>query len=236
MTPQVAAMMNLSWGACLTPSNPRSTGMIDYKIAQYSSPPECTGGLFDYVFAGNGVYVHANRPELEVCFRIQQATVRGLPSLLPVFDFRLPRIPESFVRSMIRDANVWAEQGKETLFHLCWSGLALMDDGWVGYEPEQTRTLTGCTPAQNCGSHDRAIVEAHSHHSMAAKFSPQDDADETGFRLYAVIGRLPDAPEIRVRVGVYGYFWEIPAKFVMDVPEGVLGLHDTPVYQRRKHG
>lgn len=198
------------------------TQLIEYKTARLTSqPPECSGGLFDYVFAGDGVYIHAARPELEVCFCVERATVRGLPPLLPVFDFRLPRIPESFVCSMIRDANVWAEQGLETLFHLCWSDLALMDDGWVGYEPEQARTAKSCRPFQDGGSHDRAIVEAHSHHSMAAKFSPQDDADETGFRLYAVIGRLPNAPEIRVRVGVYGYFWEIPASWVMDLPDGV---------------
>lgn len=197
------------------------TSLIGYRTAELSLPPECTGALFDYVFAGDGIFVHAKRPELEACFPIQKVTIRGLPNLLPVFNFNLPHVPESFVRSMLRDANVWAEQGKETLFHLCWSDLALTDDGWVGYEPEQDRTAGSCRPLNDGGSHDRAVIEVHSHHSMAARFSPQDDADETGFRLYAVIGRLPDAPEIRVRVGVYGYFWEIPASWVMDLPEGV---------------
>lgn len=201
------------------------TQLIEYKTArQAAPPPECTGGLFDFVFAGNGVFVHAERPELEVCFPIQAAEIRGLPAMLPMFDFRLPRIPESFVGALIRDANLRAEKGLETLFHLCWSGLALMDDGWVGYEPEQARTAGSCRPLAGGGSHERAIVEVHSHHSMAAKFSETDDGDETGFRLYGVVGRLPDKPEIRMRVGVYGYFWEIPATWVMDLPEEI---HDT---------
>lgn len=224
MTALTVAMINRGLKSSSAGAECR-TGMpvqlIAYQTAQSSLPPECAGGLFDYVFAGDGIYVHAKRPELEVCFCIQKAKLRGLPNLLPVFRFNLPRIPESFVRSMLRDANVWAEQGKETLFHLCWSDLAPMDDGWVGYEPEQDRTAGSCRPLSDGGSHDRAIIEAHSHHSMAARFSRQDDADETGFRLYVVIGRLPDLPEIRVRVGVYGYFWEVPATWVMDLPEGV---------------
>lgn len=224
MTALTAAMLNTGLSVNMAEMKRHAkapTQLIGYRTAESSLTPECSGALFDYVFAGNGIFVHAKRPELEVCFSIQKATIRGLPNLLPVFDFNLPRIPESFVRSMLRDANVWAEQGKETLFHLCWSDLALMNDGWVGYEPEQDRTAGSCRPLSDGGSHDRAIIEAHSHHLMAARFSPQDDLDETGFRLYAVIGRLPDAPEIRVRVGVYGYFWEIPASWVMDLPEGV---------------
>lgn len=212
------------------------TGLIGFHVMRSPLSPQRIGALFDYVLASDGVYIHAVRPELEVCFKIESFSFRGVEQVTPLFDFRLPRIPESFVASMIRDANVWAEQGLETLFHLCWSDLAPMDDGWVGYEPEQHRSAGSCKPVADGGSHERAIVEIHSHHSMWAKFSETDDKDETGFRLYAVIGGLPDAPEIRVRVGVYGYFWEIPAKFVMDLPEGVLGLHNTPVYQRRKHG
>mgnify|MGYP000858271742 CR=1 FL=1 len=57
--------------------------------------------------------------------------------------------------------------------------------------------------------------------TLAAKFSGTDDADEVGFRLYAVIGRLPDKSEIRLRVGVYGQFWEVPASWVMELPEGL---------------
>lgn len=204
--------------------------LIAYKTANTSLPPECVGGLYDYVFAGNGVFIHAKRSELEVCFPVEACAIRGLPNLLPVFKFRLPRITECFVRAMVHDANVQAREGKETLFHLCWSDLAVMDNGWVGYEPEQERTSSTCRPLNDGGSHDTAVVEVHSHHSMAARFSPQDNLDETGFRLYGVIGRLPDAPEIRLRVGVYGYFWEIPASWVMDLPDGVRDCVEEAIY------
>ena len=48
--------------------------------------------------------------------------------------------------------------------------------------------------------HD-AIVEVHSHHAMRAYFSATDDRDETGRRIYGVLGRLDGPhPEIALRV------------------------------------
>jgi hypothetical protein len=51
---------------------------------------------------------------------------------------------------------------------------------------------------------------------MEAKFSPTDDEEETGFRIYAVMGHIYTEPVIRVRVGIYGHMWEIPALTVFD--------------------
>jgi len=48
--------------------------------------------------------------------------------------------------------------------------------------------------------HD-AIVEVHSHHAMRAYFSATDARDETGRRVYGVLGRLAGPhPEIALRV------------------------------------
>jgi hypothetical protein len=90
-------------------------------------------------------------------------------------------------------------------------------------EPDQTRTAASCRPLEQGpgSSHDRALIEIHSHHSMRAEFSRIDDQDEQGFRLYGVIGRLNRQPEIRLRAGLYGYFWEIPAGLAMNLPAGL---------------
>jgi len=111
----------------------------------------------------------------------------------------------------------------ETLFHLIWSPVYPWDDGWELVAPEQTRSAARCRPLDDGpgSSHAQALIEIHSHHSMPANFSSTDDQDETGFRLYGVIGRLSDAPEIRLRVGVYGYHWEIPASWALELPEGL---------------
>lgn len=179
------------------------------------------GALYSYLLAGDGVYLVAERGEIGVSFRVAAAHVRGLEPAAEFFKFRLPRVPEVVVQEVFDAALRWAAEGKECLWHLSYSPINPWDDGWIVEEPKQERSAGNCRPLESGGSHERAIIEIHSHHSMAAKFSGTDDADETGFRLYAVIGRLPGSPEIRLRVGVYGYFCEIPASWVMELPEGL---------------
>lgn len=176
------------------------------------------GAMYNYLLAGNGVHLLAERSEMAVSFPIATVEVRGLPRYEPLFDFRLPHVPVDTMDFILRRAAFFADQQVETLFHLTWSELNPYNDGWLVEEPEQERTATSCRPLESGSSHERAILEIHSHHSMPARFSSQDDADETGFRLYAVIGELPRVPKIRLRVGVYGYFWEIPASWVMELP------------------
>jgi PRTRC genetic system protein A len=64
------------------------------------------------------------------------------------------------------------------------------------------------------------LCDLHSHGNMPAFFSQTDDADEQAAKLYAVIGKLDTAPEIRLRVGVYGYWMALPitAVFTGDSP------------------
>jgi hypothetical protein len=49
---------------------------------------------------------------------------------------------------------------------------------------------------------------------MPAYFSPTDNADEQAAKLYAVVGRLDNEPEMRLRVGVYGYWQPLPITVV----------------------
>ena len=87
---------------------------------------------------------------------------------------------------------------------------------------------------------DSVLLDMHTHPKMRAGFSFTDNRDETGLKLYAVVGHVgqyrevtPDldheramdyiqsnCPAIRLRVGVYGYFYQIAWT---DVFEGDLG-------------
>jgi hypothetical protein len=49
-------------------------------------------------------------------------------------------------------------------------------------------------------------------------FSRTDNKDEQGFRVFAVIGKVNEQPEIRVRVGVYGNYRNIPASMIFELP------------------
>jgi hypothetical protein len=64
----------------------------------------------------------------------------------------------------------------------------------------------------------RALIDLHSHATLEPFFSPTDNKDEQGFRIFAVIGKVNEKPEIRVRVGVYGNYWKIPADMVFELP------------------
>lgn len=182
------------------------------------------GQLYTYIFGGNGIFLHGQREHMHVTMPYVRCEVKELQNVVPDFKLALPPVPRSLVNAMWVTANHWAEQGLETLFHLTWSPISIYNDGWDLIEPPQERSGGNVRPLEDGAgsSHERAIIEVHSHHSMAARFTGTDNRDETGFRLYAVLGRLDSRPEIRMRVGLYGHFWEIPANFVMDLPFGLI--------------
>lgn len=186
------------------------------------NPATRSGAMYNYEVFEDGVYLSAAREELEVSFPIGPCLVRGLAqSSGPLFDFKLPRVPVELVGELFYQAEEFGQFGLETLFYLSWSQLLPWTKGWQLLQPEQERAAISCRPLEGQASSQRAIVEIHSHHRMAAKFSQVDDADEQGFRIYGVVGRLDKQPEIRIRIGVYGYFWEVPAHWVLELPDGV---------------
>jgi hypothetical protein len=199
-------------------------------------PPFAPNRLYEYWLAGAGVYLRAKRTGLEVVMPIAWCEVRGLASLAPYLKLDYPPVPLTMVNQMLefsRRAKDAQGQPLEQLFHLSLSlSLSLSYDarigagGWRLEIPPQQRTAHSVKPlASGAGSsYERAILELHSHHVLSAYFSTADDRDEArSFRLFAVIGHIFDKPEIRLRVGVFGYFWQIPARFVFEIPEW---LHD----------
>jgi hypothetical protein len=184
------------------------------------------GNLYNYVWAKNGVFLIAENGRLSVAFPVAQFETCGMEmECKTVFAMSMPKVPLHKTVEMLGQADHYAEKYLETLFHFVWSPVNPFDEGWEMIVPEQERSLYACcqmkTDSPN-SSHHRATLEVHSHHRMPANFSPDDDRDETGFRLYGVVGRLgSELPEIRMRVGVYGQFWEIPASWVMELPQGI---------------
>ena len=69
------------------------------------------------------------------------------------------------------------------------------------------------------------VMEIHSHNTMSAYFSADDDKDERATGLYAVVGRFDKVfPDILVRISVGGKFVQVPIEdvfggFMGDFPE-----------------
>lgn len=198
--------------------------MYGYQIAGESPRPH--GVLYDYELGGNGLYLRARREGLSVCFRVEEFTVKGLPRIAESFEMAYPPVPSVLVTSMLQVAKKYGAEGLENLFHF------IFDEGdWFLDNPEQYRAATKCRPLDDGpgSSYERAFIEAHSHHRFQCYFSEGpngDDGAETGFRIYAVLGDIFQKPKIRVRVGVYGHFWTIPAEWVFELPEGLIDSYE----------
>lgn len=172
--------------------------------------------MYEYVYGAGGVYVRARRDGLEAIVPVAVCELRGLEPVRPLVDLAYPRVPRQLVEAIVGTSITAAPD--EALFYLWFDG----DAGrWHLEFPAQYATTTSVRPTDSGGGavYARALVEVHSHHGMEARFSGTDDADETGFRLFAVVGSLFSRPQIRLRVGVYGYFWEIPAETVFELPD-----------------
>ena len=202
----------------------------------YKHAPECretppprvevqiTAAMYEYITAGNGVFLQARRPEMEVTFPVAEAQIKGLAHLetkVRLAGGLVPRrLTEEVVRRSAEAAGDSETRPREVLFHLHYDAGA---GGWQFVVPEQVQTATSVKPVDDgCGSsYARAVIEVHSHNRMRPFFSEWDDRDEQGFRLYAVIGDLGQEgkrPSLRLRAGVYGNFYEVPAAWAFEMP------------------
>lgn len=200
--------------------------MQDYHFARIGEelPAVSDKYFYDYVVAGNGIFMRAKRAGLEVCIPCGFADIRGLDDVTPYIQWGYPKVNSQLVGEIFKSSR-WACENaiNEKLFYLKFKPSSDMC-GWSVDIPAQKAGSDFVHPIQTgAGSQNaNALIELHSHPDSSAHFSPKDDEDEkSGFRIYAVIGRIFHRPEIRVRVGCYGYFMEIPASEIFELPEGV---------------
>ncbi len=200
-----------------------TSGLVTYQFAYPDTClPPVKAHLYEYVFAGNGTFVRGRRRELAAVLPVYACEIRGLVELEPHIELTVPRVPSSLLLRMLdrstkaRDANGFLI---EILFHL-WVDEAGM---WQLEIPAQSQGSTRAKPLDDSptSSYARAFLEVHSHGELPARFSSADDADEIGFRLFAVLGDVLRRPQLRIRVGLYGYRWEVPADAIFDLPSGI---------------
>lgn len=168
---------------------------------------QCSDGLhgsrgpyYDYLLAGNGLFIEARSSLLSGRAQVAKAQVRGLPDLQPDLKLVNGLIP-GLLWELAMNAMLVNSQ-KETFVAIQW----VKEIGrYILRFPEQKQGETSVV--YQCL--DNIVLEIHSHASMRAFFSPQDNADEQGFRIYCVIGKLSELPQVRLRLGIYGYHQEV---------------------------
>lgn len=186
--------------------------LVGYLVAQRGVPAS-VGLAYDYVLAGDGLFIAARNAHLEARVPVAACRVRGLPKAGAMMGLRRGRLPVRLWEAAVTEARLYCELGEETMF-------AVTNNGGPNYwlvRPEQERDATSVRyrPAED------AVLELHSHHRMRAYWSSTDDADEQGLRLYGVLGGLDTPrPEVAIRLGVYGHFMPVPWEAVFEGDKG----------------
>lgn len=176
---------------------------------------------YDYILAGNGLFKRAANDHLEACICVQDFRIAVLLSMSE-YIHPTSRFPGHLLGAVYEDAERFARLNQERMYFL-------------HIDPEEenrgpTRAWVSMPSQVGQGqkvdyrpSHfaQTVICDLHSHHTMKPFFSGTDNADEQGFGFYAVVGNMLERPELRLRLGVFGDFMELPADTLF---EGELGL------------
>jgi PRTRC genetic system protein A len=178
--------------------------------------PDC---LYAYIMAGNGVLLYAKRDNLEVLIPVSGTTIAGLPSVKPFVN--MPRVPAVLMNHVLQASG--ESLPNEILF---WFNFDHDQQVWnLDAPPQYCRPATVFPVDKSDPLGSKALIDLHSHALLDPFFSRTDDKDEQGFRIFAVIGNVDTNPEILVRVGVYGNYWNIPADMIFELPEQIRDVY-----------
>lgn len=231
-------------------NSPNPEGLISYQVHLPGEPLPVRKVPYGigYVLAANGLFVQATRTDgitalIPTAKTIGGKEVRGLAPLTPNIYWPYPRVSAGILLEMLtKSQNAIDSSGKvvEILFHLLYNhnkdvvqtkerNLANNNAEWQLVVPPQKQGRAWVRPTEQGpeSSYARCIIECHSHHVMDAFFSSTDDKDEQGFKIYVVLGNIFEQPQIRVRIGIFGYFYEMPADQIFDLPDGIEDCRNT---------
>jgi PRTRC genetic system protein A len=208
------------FGACAMFNN-----LVTYYIYKSAPLPANDALAYQYILANNGIFIRTETYLFEAILLITTCTIRGLASLQPHFRLKVSRIPARLLDSILTDARRARRSDgslNEVLYHFHHHEQLVQVK-----KPVQQTTATSVKAAAR--NNPAILCDLHSHGNMPAYFSPTDNADEQAARLYAVVGRLDSEPEIRLRVGVYGYWQPLPVTAVFTSSASFKDLYqETP--------
>ncbi len=183
--------------------------ITDHHIYKGGDLPKMTAIGYQYLLAGNGLFVQAQNPHWQAVIPVAACVVRGLPLLQTQVVCRHGLIPSQLLTSILVDARDTSQQGQliEMLYRIHWR-----EDGlWYVTKPPQEASPTWVKTS--VPADDNTVLELHTHGNYAPHFSPTDNEDEKGLCLYGVIGYLnKPTPEIQMRFGIYGHVAQIQVK------------------------
>lgn len=168
---------------------------VGYLLNKKESLEGERGIFYDYILAGNGLYIHASNAHIDATVLVAAAQVRGLAPLEEKVTLLHGKIPWRLYE--LAYSLFMTDPRRERYVAVSYQ------DGYHLRVPDQDRDQASVTYF----TESDVVMDIHSHGTMTAWFSGIDNRDEQVLRLYMVVGRLDMlSPEIDLRVGVYGYF------------------------------
>lgn len=194
--------------------------LVEYTRATAANPGIglSKGKLYRYILAANGVFVYSRNDYFEVLMPLNywrvfggRRQVRGLVELEPRFRI-CSKVPAIKLQEIVKRSRWFVPD--EVLIYT-----KINPYGWINDIPPQENGKTFCKSRESL---PYVPIETHSHNSMPAFFSGTDNVEETGLRIYAVLGKVTHPTvEIKVRVSVYGHYWTIPYEWVFEKCDAV---------------
>ncbi len=177
---------------------------IGYRIKTEDGIHGERGLFYDYILAGNGIFIEAENKVISARIPVAACDIRGLAPLETKFSLTYGSIPQRFFDLALDYflADTTREQ---------YAGV-VADAGYHFYIPVQNKE--GSTVTYELGS--QVVLDLHSHGCMGAFFSSKDNEDEKGLKMYGVVGSLEKTPIIKLRLGVYGYYLPLSWQEVFD--------------------
>lgn len=169
-----------------------------------------------YVPGADGHMYHIRETEaLTICKKARK--VPSVPTLVEGVRLKFPRIPWGILTQFLIVARQFARKYEaEVHGEVYWDGQC-----YQLVIPEQIVSKHMCEPIGQMTYDENSvkIMEIHSHNTMDAYFSAQDDYSEQAPILYAVVGRVLDFfPQIQVRTCLDGEYLMIDPHSVFDSP------------------
>jgi len=186
-----------------------------------------TAPLYEIIIAQNGVFKRARRREMTASVELSAFNVK-IPELAigEAFVELAEKIPARLFAEILTHARKTTDAGSftENLYAIC------LDEKFGSYywkEISRYRRFGSTVARDDDPAYQNAILEIHTHPPNCRQFSSQDDRDESGkFRLFGILVDIhSEQPLIRLRVGIYDSFWEIPVETVTnELPENLTDL------------
>lgn len=200
---------------------------VEHKIAQDADEP-ITAALYEYVTAGNGLLLRAERSEFSASLALLDRAIRGLPNIETGIFWKKPRIAPVLWQEIVTDARSRSEvrEFKEDVYVVFWDeGNETWHWKWMSRERHLAVTIADDTQAE----YGTACLELHTHPPGAIRFSRADDRDESDkFRIFGILIDVhAPRPKIRFRCGIYDFFAQIAAKQIGELPEEIIDLNQA---------